>query len=52
MADFQACFDIITCSSLKIVLYQHGPLAYASRADIITETICSEDNPENSDAKV
>ena len=52
MADFQMGFDIITFNSLQIVLYQHGPPAHASTADIITETMCSEDNPENSDAKV
>ena len=52
MADFQMDFDIITCNSLQIVLYQNGPLTQASTADIITETMNSEDNPENSDAKV
>ena len=43
-------FDIITCNSLEIVLYQHGPLAQASTADIITETMSYEGNPGNSDA--
>ena len=52
MADFQMDFDIITSSSLEIVSYQHGSLAQASSADIIKETMSSEDNPENVDAEV
>ena len=52
MANFQMDFNIITCNSLQSILYQHGPLAQASTADIITETMSSEDNPENSDAEV
>ena len=39
--------DIITYNSFEIVLYQHGPLAQASTADIVTETMSIEDNPEN-----
>ena len=52
MADFQMDFDIITYNSLEIVSYQHGSLAQASSADIITKTMSSEDNPENGDAEV
>ena len=52
MADFQMVFDIVTCNSLQIVLYQHGPLAQANTADIITETMSNESNPENSDVEV
>ena len=52
MADFQMDFDIIAYNSLEIVSYQHGSLAQASSADLITETISAEDNPENGDAKV
>ena len=44
--------DVITYNSLEIVSYQHGSLAQASSADIITETMSSEDNPENGDAEV
>ena len=51
MADFQIDFDSITCNSLEIVLYQHGSLAKAITADIVAETMSSEDNPENSDAE-
>ena len=43
VADFNMVLDIITCNSLQSVLYQHGPLAQASTADIITETMSSED---------
>ena len=52
MADFQIDFDIIKYTSLELVSYQHGSLEQASSADIITETISSEDNPENGDAEV
>ena len=45
-------FNIITCNSLEIALYQHGALAQASTADIITELMSYEGNPENSDAEV
>ena len=45
-------FDIITYNSLQKVSYQHGSLVQASSADIITETMSSEDNPENVDAEV
>ena len=45
-------FDIITYDSLEIVSYHHGLLAQASSADIITETMSSEDNPENGYAEV
>ena len=44
--------DILTYNSLEIVSYQYGSLAQASSADIITETMSSEDNPENGDAEV
>ena len=39
MADFQMDSDITTSNSLEIALYQHGPLAKASSADIIMERI-------------
>ena len=52
MADFQMAFDTTTYNSLQIVLYQYGPLAQASTADIITEAMSSEDNPKNSGAEV
>ena len=52
MADFQMDLEIITKKSLAIVSYQHGSLAQASSADIIMETMNSEDNPENGDAEV
>ena len=52
MAEFQMDFDIITYNSLEIVSYQHGSLAQASSAYIITEKMSSEDNPENGDAEV
>ena len=52
MADFQMDFDIITNSSLDIVLYQHGILAQASTTDIIVETMSSKDNPENCNVEV
>ena len=45
-------FDIVTCNSLEIILYQHGSLADANKADIITETISYEGNPETSDVEV
>ena len=45
-------FDIITYNSFEIVSYQHGSLAQASSADITTETMSSEDNPENGEAEV
>ena len=45
-------FDIMAYNSLEIVSYQHGSLAQASSADIITETMSSEENPENGDAEV
>ena len=45
-------FNIITYNSLEIALYHHGLLAQASSADIITETMSFEDNPENGDAEV
>ena len=45
-------FYIITYNSLEIVSYQHGSLLQASSADIFTETMSSEDNPENVDAEV
>ena len=45
-------FDIITYNSLEIDSYQHGSRAQASSADIITEKMRSEDNPENGDAEV
>ena len=45
-------FDIMTYNSLEIVSNQHGSLVQASSADIITETMSSEDNPENGDAEV
>jgi len=51
VADFQMDFDTIICNSLEIVLYQHAPLALASTADIITEKISYEGNPEHSDAE-
>ena len=52
MADFQKDFDIIRYNSLEIVSYQHGSFAQASSADIITETMSSEDNPEIGEAEV
>ena len=52
MADFQLDFDIMTYNSLEIVSYQHGSLVQANSADIITETMSSEENPENGDAEV
>ena len=52
MAYFQMDFDIITYNSLEFVSYQHGSLAQASSSDIMTETMSSEDNPENGDAEV
>ena len=52
MAGFQMDFDIITYNSLEIVSYYHGSLAQASSANIITETMSSEDNPENGDEEV
>ena len=45
-------FDIVIYNSLEIVSYQHGSLALACSADIITETMSSEDNPGNGDAEV
>ena len=45
-------FNIITYNSLEIASYQHGSLAQASSADIITEKMSSEDNPETGDAEV
>ena len=52
MADFQMDFDIIKYNSLEIVSYYHGSLAQANSANIITETMSFEDNPENGDAEV
>ena len=52
MADFQMDFDIITYNSLESISYQHLSLAQASSTDILTETMSSEDNPENGDAEV
>ena len=52
MAEFQMDFDLKTCKSLEFVLYQQGPIVEASTADIITETMSSEENPESSDAEV
>ena len=45
-------FDIITYNSLEIVSYKHESLVQASSTDIITETMSSEDSPENGDAEV
>ena len=52
MADFQMNSDITTYNSLEIALYQYGPLAKASSADIITERMSSDHNPKNGYAKV
>ena len=52
MADFQMDSDIITYISLEIALYQHGPPAKASSADIITERMSSDHNPENGYAEM
>ena len=52
MADFQMDSDITTSNSLKTALYQHGPLAKASSADIITKRMSSDRNPENGYAEL
>ena len=52
MADFRMDSDITTYNSLEIALYRNGPLAKASSADIITERMSSDHNPENGYAEV
>ena len=52
MADFQIDFNITSCNSLQIVLYQHGSFVQARTLDMLKETISSENNSENSDAEV
>ena len=44
--------DITAYNSLEIALYQSGPLAKASSADIITERMSSDHNTENGYAEM